>query len=217
MQNLTALVVDDHPLVARGIADFMQSVCRFNTVYVTHNVEGMQQLIAQHDYFSLFVIDFWLPNGESLDLILQLKSLFPDTPILITSADDNPVVIRKAREYGADGFIHKQHPTESFTKAVESLLKGLKWFDGSEMNEVKSPQPKELPISIQELGLTPRQGQILQLILKGLPNKRIAQSLDLTEPTVKEHVSAILNRLGVSNRIQVITMLRGRKVTLVND
>lgn len=217
MQNLTALVVDDHPLVARGIADFMQSVCQFNNVHVTHNIECTRELIAKYDYFSLVVIDFWLPNGASLDLIVQLKSLFPNTPILVTSADDNPGIIQKAREYGADGFIHKQHSTESFTKAVESLLNGVSWFDSSEMNETKSLQLKELPISFQELGLTTRQGEILQLILKGLPNKRIAQYLNLTESTVKEHVSAILNRLGVSNRIEVITMLRGRKVSPVND
>lgn len=217
MQNLTAIVVDDHPLVARGIADFMQSVCRFNHVYVTHDIQGMQRLLIQYDDFSLFVIDFWLPNGASLDLIVQLKSLFPKTPILVTSADDNPDVVRRARECGADGFIHKQHPTDSFAKAVKSLLHGVNWFDNSEVNQAQSQQLKELPISVRELGLTPRQGEILQLILKGLPNKRIAQSLDLTESTVKEHVSAILNRLGVSNRVEVITKLRGRKVFVVND
>lgn len=64
------------------------------------------------------------------------------------------------------------------------------------------------------LGLTPRQGDVLALVLQGLPNKRIALLLDLSESTVKEHVSGILQRLGVSSRVQAITLLRGRRLTV---
>lgn len=204
----TAVVIDDHPLVARGIADFLKSHCGFNYVHAISSIADFWVLMDGIPQTALVVLDFWLPDGASLPLLDQIMMRYPSLPVLVMSADDDIAVQKKVQTAGAQGFINKQEPPEVFVRAVTSLLCHQFWF--------KSPthlhSVKELPISATELGLTERQGEILSLILQGLPNKQIAKLLTLSEQTVKEHVSGILERLGVRNRIEVITKLRGKRL-----
>lgn len=204
----TALVIDDHPLVARGIAAFLQSHCGFDHVQAVTNTEELWHHIDLTSQPAMIVLDFWLPDGASLSLLNQLKLKFPLTRMLVMSADDDIAVQNKVQATGAHGFINKQEVPDVFMQAVTALLAGKTWFK----NTTHAHQPKELAITADELGLTARQGEILAMIIKGLPNKRIAQVLSLSEQTVKEHVSGILGRLGVSNRIEVITKLRGKRL-----
>lgn len=207
-----ALVIDDHPLVARGIAAFLQSHCGFDDVKAINNADALWDVIDIANPPTLIALDFWLPNGESLVLLSGLKRKCPSTPILVVSADDDVAVQRKVLLAGAQGFINKQEEMDIFVKAVKSLLNGETWFASEAQQNVKNIQPKELSITASELGLTPRQGEILKMIVQGLPNKRIAQVLSLSEQTVKEHVSGILARLGVHNRIEAISKLRGKRL-----
>lgn len=207
-----ALVIDDHPLVARGIAAFLQSHCGFDTVQAVTNADALWNHIDVIKPPTMIVLDFWLPDGASIALLAQLKTLCPTTLVLVVSADDDIAVQNKVQMAGAHGFINKQGATDVFVRVVASLLNGNTWFMPTNPQKVSTNQPKELAITAGELGLTVRQGEILAMIIKGLPNKRIAQVLLLSEQTVKEHVSGILNRLGVKNRIEVITKLRGRRL-----
>lgn len=210
-QNI-ALVIDDHPLVARGIAAFLQSHCGFEDVKAINNADALWDVIDVANPPTFIVLDFWLPNGESLILLSGLKRKCPSTPILVVSADDDVAVQRKVQLAGAQGFINKQEEMDVFVQAVRSLLNGEIWFACEAQQNAINNQPKELSITASELGLTTRQGEILKMIIQGLPNKRIAQVLSLSEQTVKEHVSGILARLGVHNRIQAITKLRGKRL-----
>ena len=113
---------------------------------------------------------------------------------------------------GASGFIHKQESPDVFAQVVATLLMGKTWFQSSADCIQRNVQPKEIPVTAAELGLTARQGEVLIMVLMGLPNKRIAQKLSLSEQTVKEHVTCILERLQVKTRVEIITKLRGRRV-----
>ncbi len=208
----TALVIDDHPLVARGIAAFLQSHCGFDDVQTITNTEELWRRINLTSPPTMIVLDFWLPDGASLMLLNQLKIQCPATPILVVSADDDVAVQSKVQVAGAHGFIHKQEDTAIFVQAVTSLLNGKTWFIHTNQQRSPTNQPKELAITANELGLTTRQGEILAMIIQGSPNKRIANELNLSEQTVKEHVSGILGRLGVTNRIEAITKLRGKRL-----
>lgn len=208
----TAIVIDDHPLFARGIAAFLESHCNFDVVKAVSNIDDLWNYIDPANPPQMFVLDFWLPDGASLSLLSQLKSKYPEIPILVVSADDDIAVQKKVKLAGAHGFINKQETTDIFVQAVASLLSGNTWFINSDEQPYHVNQPKELTITAIELGLTARQGEILMMIIQGLPNKRIAQVLSLSEQTVKEHVSGILARLGVHNRIEAITKLRGKRL-----
>ena len=207
----TALVVDDHPLVARGIATFLQSHCNFDDVLTVYSSDEFWSRIDLTSPPTLIVLDFWLPCGDSLMLLGQLKVKCPSTPILVISADDDIAVQKKVVAAGAHGFINKQEEADIFAHAVAILLSGNTWFTDTTQKRTPINQSKELTLTASELGLTPRQGEILAMIIQGLPNKRIAQLLSLSEQTIKEHVSGILSRMGVSNRIEAITKLRGKR------
>lgn len=208
----TAFVIDDHPLVARGIAAFLQSHCGFEDVQTITNAEELWSHIDSCITPAIILLDFWLPDGASLPLLKQLKLKFPVTPILVVSADDDIAIQKKVRSAGAQGYINKQEATDVFVQAVKCLLNDETWFITINSQKTFNYQSKELAISATELGLTPRQGEILAMIILGMPNKLIAKNLFLSEQTVKEHVSGILARLGVTNRIEAITKLRGKRL-----
>lgn len=207
----TALVIDDHPLVARGIAAFLQSHCGFDNVKIATNTEELWSSIDLTRQPEIIVLDFWLPDGASLNLLIQLKMQCPATPILVMSADGDVAIQNKVQAAGAHGFMHKQEDTDVFVQAVVKLLSGKTWFIHTNQQRAPTNQPRELVITADELGLTSRQGEILAMIIQGLPNKRIAHNLSVSEQTVKEHISGILNRLNVNNRIEAITKLRGKR------
>ena len=95
-----------------------------------------------------------------------------------------------------------------------ALLAGQRWFESDASRSSTTPRSREWDVTPAELGLTPRQGEILALVLRGLPNRGIALSLDVTESTVKEHLTGILERLGVRTRVEILTHLRGRRLVL---
>ncbi len=205
-----AAVVDDHPLVAHGIADFLVTHCGFDRAQPVSTVAEFWILLDTEAPPALAVIDFWLPDGVSLPLLAQIKQRRPNLRVLAISADDGQAIAEKVAAAGADGFIHKQATPSAFADAVKAIMAGNTWFCGQSAGTL--PAARELPVTAAELGLTPRQGQVLAMMLKGLPNKRIALNLSLSEHTVKEHVTGILERLGAKNRIEVITKLRGRSL-----
>lgn len=208
----TALVIDDHPLVARGIGGFLRSHCGFDEVDEVTDTEDVWRLIDVASPPSLVVLDFWLSNNASLKLLVELKAKLPNTPILVMSADGDMVVQQKVFATGAHGFIHKQEAGSVFVEVVSKLLSGKRCFESLTKENLRTAQSKELYVTASELGLTERQGEILGMILKGFPNKRIAQQLSISEQTVKEHVSGILIRMGVGNRVEIITKLRGKRL-----
>ena len=206
-------VVDDHPLVGRGLAQYLQSFAPQWQVSVATQWSEVLQLRSDKGNPALLVADVWLAQGNCLPFLEQWARECPGSPWLAVSGDDDPSIARRVRAAGARGFVHKQAPPEQFGAAFQTVMAGGQWFDAA-LARPPAPAPKAWSVSPQELGLTPRQGEILRLILRGLPNKRIALDLGITEATVKEHITGILERLGVRNRVEAITALRGRRVDL---
>jgi DNA-binding NarL/FixJ family response regulator len=208
------LIVDDHPLVNRGIAQFIKSQDILSEVYSASSADAGFEVIQKLGPPALAVVDFWLAEGSSIEFIMQLRTNCPGTPVLVISADGDAKVVAQVHEIGAQGFINKQASPELFGQAVSKLLTGSTWFPVNDRASAHSHRSQNLPITTTELGMSARQGEILQLILMGLPNKSIAQTLSLSESTVKEHITIVLRKLGVKNRIEAITKFTGRKFTL---
>lgn len=208
-----ALILDDHPLVARGTAEFLRSRLPHLEVVVAANAREWEQIIQTRGAPAVALMDFWLADGAALPLITYIRTHCPHAAVAVMSGDDDPAVIDQVRAAGAHGFIHKQESPETFAHAIQALLGGLAWFTpGATVH--RPVRSRELPVTPAELGLSVRQGEILALVLQGLPNKRIAQHYDLSESTVKEHMTAILQRLGARTRVEAITRLRGRLLVL---
>lgn len=201
-----ALVVDDHPLVASGIANFLITQCRFKQAYVVTNEEDCYRQIRDNGPPRLLVIDFWLSSGTALKLLKEIKQLYPQVRLLVVSGDDNNDLWRKIHAAGGHGFVLKSEPPEIFSQAVFALADNQTWFpEGNEFSVNKNNE------KLNKFNLTPRQIDVLNMIMRGLPNKRIAVQLSISEPTVKEHISNILKKIGVNSRVEAITLLHGKQ------
>jgi DNA-binding NarL/FixJ family response regulator len=211
-----AIVLEDHPLVGRGITEYLHSVHPELGVSVVAQWSEVMQLLQTQGCPRILVADVWLADGHCLDDLGRWCSTCSASPWLAVSGDDDPSLVKRVRAAGARGFVHKQAPPESFGAAFKTVLDGGLWFTDEDPAPSASPSLREWTVSPEDLGLTPRQGEILWLVMRGLPNKRIASSLGIAESTVKEHVTGILERLGVRTRIEAITQLRGRRIQLPN-
>ncbi len=209
-----AIVVDDHPMVARGMQEFLKINLQLEDVYIADSAESCVALLNTHGAATLVVLDFWLPEQATVALITHIRQAWPQTAVLVVSGDDDPAVQVKVRASGAHGFLLKSEPPEMFRAAVKGVLGGVHWFYAMESAPAQPRNKYALTITSKELGLSARQGQVLLMVLEGLPNKRIAAELSLSESTVKEHVTGILQKLGVRNRVEAITQLRGRKLVI---
>ena len=212
MKEREALVVDDHPLVARGIAEYLATHCGFGRVLLAADAAAALRCLSNEGEPALVVVDFWLPEGAALPLLQQLQQRCPATRLLVLSGDEDVGVQIKVRNAGAHGFLCKHEPPEVFAQAVAAVLACGTWFASTQLQALPAAPRRELPVQAHELGLTERQGQVLSMMLRGLPNKSIARSLALSEQTVKEHVTGILARLGVANRMEAIQRLQGRRI-----
>ena len=201
-----ALVVDDHPLVASGIANFLITQCRFKQAYVVTNEEDCYRQIRDNGPPRLLVIDFWLSSGTALKLLKEVKQRYPQVRLLVVSGDENNDIWQKVHTAGGHGFVLKSEPPELFSRAVFALADNLTWFPCANECAVKTNNEK-----LSKFNLTPRQIDVLNMIMRGLPNKRIAAQLSISEPTVKEHISNILKKIGVNSRVEAITLLHGKR------
>ncbi|MFP2424403.1 LuxR C-terminal-related transcriptional regulator [Enterobacter ludwigii] len=201
-----ALVVDDHPLVASGIANFLITHCRFKQAYVVTNEEDCYRHIRENGPPRLLVIDFWLSSGTALKLLKEVKQLYPQVRLLVVSGDENNDIWQKVHTAGGHGFVLKSEPPELFSRAVFALADNLTWFPCANECAVKTNNEQ-----LSKFNLTPRQIDVLNMIMRGLPNKRIAAQLSISEPTVKEHISNILKKIGVNSRVEAITLLHDKR------
>jgi len=207
-----AIVVDDHPLVAHGITAFLDSDGLFEAVHTCSDADACVELLTRHGSAAVVVLDFWLAAQSAPALIKKITTSWPEAIVLVVSGDNDPAVQEKVRQSGAHGFLCKSEPATLFNAAIAGVLGGVPWFYPTSHFHHQRGLMHELSISYKDLDLTDRQGQILDHVLQGLPNKRIAQLLCVSESTVKEHITGILRKLNVTSRVEAITKLRGRRV-----
>jgi DNA-binding NarL/FixJ family response regulator len=216
-----ALVMDDHPLVCKGLCEFVRSLRVADEVLGLSSEDEFEKLLAARGSPRLVLLDFWLQGSDSGHLVQRLVQLSPAPRVLVMSGDDRPAVALQAKRYGAHGFVAKREEPVQLADAIDQVLSGWQAFpqampasDWAALNDNLSAATPSLGMPLRELGLTQRQGQVLQLILQGQPNKQIAAQLNLSEHTVKQYVSDVLQTLGVSSRVEAITRLAGYKLLL---
>lgn len=202
------LIVDDHPLMADAIGLAMSTLDRATEVETTGNLAGAIAR-AQKAAFDLCLLDLGLPDCSGLQALERMRDALPDLPVVVVSGSDDAGNVLKALDLGAMGYIPKTSPRDVLLGAVRLVASGgiyvpvqaLKSRDAGE-----SPPAASAPASgrVEDLSLSARQGEVLGLLLKGLPNKLIARKLDISENTTKIHVSAVLRALGVSTRTQAL-------------
>ncbi|MBZ9656302.1 response regulator [Phyllobacterium lublinensis] len=200
------VVVDDHPLF-RGALKLALSASKKNVEIVeVGDLENAKRLIQDATDIDLVLLDLSLNGVGGLTGLIALRAIQPAVPIAIVSATDDAVTIRAALALGASGFIPKSSGPETIQNAVQTILDGGVWSPLRPDDEVElDPELVELIRSMRRL--TPQQGRVLGMMADGMLNKQIAHELNVSEATVKAHVSAVLFKLGVESRTQAVIRL----------
>lgn len=151
----------------------------------------------------LVLLDLSMPGVQGLSGLLFLRAQFPDIPVVVCSASEEASTIRRCIEFGASGFIAKSQPADAIRQAVARVLGGEVCIpSGIDLKASDDDVNSELPARLSTL--TPQQLRVLMMLGEGLLNKQIAYKLSVSEATIKAHVSAILQKLGVDSRTQAV-------------
>jgi len=195
------LVADDHPLISNGIQLALQARipdCRIDT---TTTVAGARALIAANGRYDLVLLDFKLPDAHGFSGFFELQHLLGTRPIAIISASDDAALIAAARAVGAAGFLRKADALDGLVGAVDVLLRG-----GTVFPLESSGVHDDLQSRLETLSTAQR--RVLVALAEGRLNKQIAGDLNVTEATIKAHLSAIFRKIGVQNRLQAILTMQ---------
>jgi len=200
------IIADDHPLFRGALRQVLSSLPEEATIIEVGDFDAAKKLVADGGDIDLLLLDLTMPGGTGLSGLVTLKALEPALPIIIVSATDDAATIRHAIELGASGFISKSASMETIGEAVHAVLAGDIWTPSDiDIDEARDPEIETLIAKIRTL--TPQQTRVLTMLAEGLLNKQIAYELNVSEATVKAHVSAVLQKLGVDSRTQAVILL----------
>jgi len=199
------LVADDHPMCATALAMAARAVDSGVTKDCVTTLAEAEELVRRTDY-DLILLDLMLPDVQGFAGLAMLRAIRPEATIAIVSGREDPAVVAQSQALGAKGFIPKSSSIDQMVAAIRALLAGQGWLpDG-----IADAQQEDRRVDLAErMGtLSIAQLRVLRAIVNGHQNKQIAYDLQLAEPTVKSHLSAIFRKLGVSNRTQAVLALQ---------
>jgi DNA-binding NarL/FixJ family response regulator len=196
------IIVDDHPLFRDALRESL-SMAFDCVIDEAGSLDELSTLLQSNRAVDLVLLDLSMPGVQGLSGLLFLRAQFPEIPVVVCSASEEASTIRRCIEFGASGFIAKSQPAEAIRQAVAKVLGGEVYIpSGTDLNAGNDEETSEL--SARLTTLTPQQLRVLMMLGEGLLNKQIAYKLSVSEATIKAHVSAILQKLGVDSRTQAV-------------
>ncbi|NLB56891.1 MAG: response regulator transcription factor [Gammaproteobacteria bacterium] len=208
MRTPTLLIADDHPLFREALRGAILRLLPSATLREAEDTDGLYAMVEADADADLLLLDLNIPGANGFSALVYLRAQYPELPVVVVSAREEPAVMRRALDHGAMGFIPKSVDAQTLGDAVRQVLEGNRWAPAAAGNApAATPDEQEVAERIREL--TPQQFRVLQMLATGLLNKQIAFELGVAEATVKAHMSAILRKLGASNRTQAV-LVAGR-------
>ncbi|NKB50523.1 MAG: response regulator [Alphaproteobacteria bacterium] len=203
-QAYNIVIADDHPLVRSAIRQAISDDIPDGTFSEAASLEDAVELLGQGSGADLLLLDIHMPGMNGLTGLCFLRAEFPAVPIAMISASTDPRLIRQAMDYGAAGFIPKSAPIADMRSAIRAVLDGNHWLP--KLDNLPETAKEDAALATRLSNLTPQQIRVLTMVSEGKLNKQIAYDLDISEATVKSHVSAILQKLGVNSRTQAVIL-----------
>jgi DNA-binding NarL/FixJ family response regulator len=229
---MKVLLVDDHPLVLTALQQVIQRVGEDTTVVGVDTAAGARGALAEDAEFDLVLLDLSLGSDDGFDLLVELRASYPAVPVVVVSASERTSDVIRAIDSGAMGYVPKRSSQRELHDALRMVMTGSMYVppfmlgldfarpaaeadtvpgvmrtgdtEPAPLGPAAQAEPHQKVPTLEGMALTPRQAEVLALLLKGLPNKLIARQLSLSVETVKDHVAAVLRALGVSSRTQAV-------------
>lgn len=203
MPSHRVIIVDDHPLFRDALRQALSDSLEGCEIAEAGSLDALSELLDDGTDTDLVLLDLAMPGVKGLSGLMYLRAQYPEIPVVLVSATEDPAAIRRCLEFGASGFIPKSLPAETIRTAVKEVLSGGVWTP-PEVDLVEGPDKETGELVARLATLTPQQVRVLMMLGEGLLNKQIAYKLGVSEATVKAHVSAILQKLGVDSRTQAV-------------
>jgi two-component system NarL family response regulator len=200
---IRVMLADDHPVVCLGLATMIDSQPDMTVVAQACNGREAVKLYNQHQP-DVTLIDLRMPEMSGLDAIREIREGYPAACFIVLTTYQGDEDIHRALNAGAQGYMLKGMPHGELLDAVRRVHSGSRYLPGAVRESLASRPPGP--------DLSPRELQILELIVKGMSNKQIGDRLGITEGTVKWHVNSILGRLNVSDRTQAAVAALNRGI-----
>ena len=203
-------IADDHPMLREALTHTITSHYGSDCVVEqSSELEETISVIGKNSDIDLLLLDINMPGNHDLYHLALIRNQFPYVPVVMVSAVEDIAIISRCMMLGSFGFIPKTANSQLFIEAINAILEGNVWLPEAIEKQLQKvvPESKQLSSIKKMATLTPQQYKVLCGLREGYLNKQIAYKLNITEATVKAHVSAIFRKLEVTNRTQAILLI----------
>lgn len=197
------VIADDHPLFRGALREAVTGLLELVDIAEAGTFDDVVALLDRGGDIDLVLLDLAMPGVRGFSGLMYIRAQFPSVPVIVVSANDDPAAIRSCMEFGASGFIPKTLSVDAMREAISGILGGGVWTP-SDVDLSAGSDAESAALMARMATLTPQQVRVLMMLSEGLLNKQIAYQLGVSEATVKAHVSAILQKLGVESRTQAV-------------
>jgi DNA-binding NarL/FixJ family response regulator len=197
------IIADDHPLFRGALREAVNGLFQNVEIAEAGSFDEINKLLGRDGDVDLILLDLAMPGVRGFSGLMCLRAQHPSVPVVIVSANEDPAVIRRCMHFGAAGFIPKTLGVDQMREAVSRVLAGEEWTP-PDVDLERGTDAQTADLMARLATLTPQQVRVLMMLSEGLLNKQIAYELTVSEATVKAHVSAILQKLGVESRTQAV-------------
>ena len=203
LEHYRLLIADDHPLYRGALREAVTGLFERIDIAEAGTFNEVTELLERGSEVDLVLLDLTMPGVRGFSGLMYLRAQYPSVPVIVVSANDDPAAIRRCMEFGASGFIPKTLGVEVMRDAISRILSGGVWTP-PDVDLSAGSDAETTALMTRMTTLTPQQVRVLMMLSEGLLNKQIAYQLGVSEATVKAHVSAILQKLGVESRTQAV-------------
>jgi DNA-binding NarL/FixJ family response regulator len=197
------IIADDHPLVRGALRQAVEGAAPKADIVECGDLGELSRELDANSDVDLVMLDLSMPGVRGFSGLMYLRAQHPGVPVVVVSANEDRGVMRRCIDFGASGFIPKTTAIDAMRAAIRAILDGGMWTPPDLV--LGGPVDKDTADIVRRLSsLTPQQVRVLMMLSEGLLNKQIAYELSVSEATVKAHVSAILQKLGVESRTQAV-------------
>jgi DNA-binding NarL/FixJ family response regulator len=197
------VIADDHPLFRGALREAVVGLLEPVDIAEAGTFDDVVGLLDRAGDIDLVLLDLAMPGVRGFSGLMYIRAQYPSVPVIVVSANDDPAAIRRCMEFGASGFIPKTLSVDAMRAAISRILGGGVWTP-SDVDLGAGADAETAALMARMATLTPQQVRVLMMLSEGLLNKQIAYQLSVSEATVKAHVSAILQKLGVESRTQAV-------------
>jgi DNA-binding NarL/FixJ family response regulator len=206
------LIADDHPLFRAALRQAVSQAVDNATIVEVGTIAELQKAAEDNPDADLVLLDLKMPGAHGFSGLAYLRGQFPGLPVVMISGNEDLSIVRRAIDYGASGFIPKSAPLPLMTSGIKAVLNGEVWLPEEIATKISRLHSAPTDFSEKLATLTPQQFRVLGMLTEGMLNKQIAYDLEVSEATVKAHITALFRKLEVRNRTQAVIAVQQMEV-----